>query len=177
MQSGFRASFPPRSSSSRKLSAQSLLKIKRFRDHSAPCFRPLHSQPTMSNTRIPQPGDFDTSHSTTLRKFKRTHGLLPPHVESSDIQLQRCLNQLASKTRNIDKYLYLSGLRNNNVHLFYRLLVDHIKAIAPLIYTPTVGEACKQWSHNYVQPEGLYLTPIREGLARSCTIGRSQMLK
>lgn len=77
--------------------------------------------------------------------------------------MQRCLNQLASKTKNIDKYLYLSGLRNTNVHLFYRLLVDHIKDIAPLIYTPTVGEACKQWSHNYVQPEGLYLSYADKG--------------
>lgn len=117
----------------------------------------------MSNTRNPQPADFDTSHSITLRKFNRTHGLLPPHVESADIQIQRCLNQLASKTKNIDKYLYLSGLRNTNVHLFYRLLVDHIKDIAPLIYTPTVGEACKQWSHNYVQPEGLYLSYADKG--------------
>lgn len=118
-------------------------------------------QSTMSSA--PRPSDFDTSYSVALRKFNRTHGLLPPHVESPEIQTQRCLNQLASKKQNIDKYLYLSDLRNNNVHLFYRLLVDHIKDVAPLIYTPTVGEACKQWSHNYVQPEGLYLSYADKG--------------
>lgn len=67
------------------------------------------------------------------------------------------------KKESIDKYLYLSGLRNSNVHLFYRLLTDHIKTIAPLIYTPTVGEACQKWSHNYVQPEGLYLSYADRG--------------
>lgn len=118
----------------------------------------------MANTYSnPQPGDFDTSHSIAVRKFNRTHGLLPPIVESTDTQGQRCLKQLAQKTRSIDKYLYLSGLRNTNVHLFYRLLVEHIKMIAPLIYTPTVGQACLEWSQNYVQPEGLYLSYADRG--------------
>lgn len=72
--------------------------------------------------------------------------------------MARCMKQLAHKSTDMEKYLYLSGLRNTNVHLFYRLVVQHIKTIAPLIYTPTVGDACLQWSHNYVQPEGLYIS-------------------
>lgn len=113
----------------------------------------------MSNTfSNPQPGDFDTSHSIAVRKFNRTHGLLPPRVEGTDVQTERCLKQLGQKTEMIDKYLYLSGLRNTNVHLFYRLLVEHIKDLAPIVYTPTVGKACVEWSKNYVQPEGMYLS-------------------
>ena len=77
--------------------------------------------------------------------------------------MTRVLQKLSSKERNIDKYLYLSQLRNTNVHLFYRLVTQHIKDIAPLIYTPTVGEACIQWSHNYVQPEGLYISYADKG--------------
>lgn len=124
----------------------------------------IRSRSAMSNaTRVPQPGDYDTSHSIAVRKFNRTHGLLPPNVENSETQAQRCLQQLAQKKENIEKYLYLSGLRNSNVHLFYRLLTDHIKTVAPLIYTPTVGEACQKWSHNYVQPEGLYLSYADRG--------------
>lgn len=107
--------------------------------------------------QLPLPGDFDTAHSLAVRKFNRTHGLLPPHVEEVQCQIQRCLLQLDSRPKPIDKYLYLTWLRNSNVHLFYRLVVSHIHAIAPLIYTPTVGQACVEWSHNYVQPEGLYL--------------------
>ena len=113
--------------------------------------------------RTPDTGDYDTSHSVAVRTFHRTRGLLPPAVEDQEIQLQRCLKQLSQKEKSIDKYLYLSGLRNTNVHLFYRLVTKHIKDIAPLIYTPTVGDACLQWSHNYVQPEGLYLSYADKG--------------
>ena len=106
----------------------------------------------------PPPGDHDTSYSTAVRRYNRTYGLIPPAVESLDTQASRCLEQLERKPESIDKYLYLSGLRNSNVHLFYRLVTQHLKSIAPLIYTPTVGQACLEWSHNYVQPEGLYLS-------------------
>ena len=111
-----------------------------------------------STSHYPVPSDYDTSYSAVVRKFKRTYGLTPPAVETTDLQVSRCLKQLAQKRKNIDKYLYLSGLRNSNVHLFYRLVVQHIKDLAPLIYTPTVGQACLEWSHNYVQPEGLYIS-------------------
>ena len=111
-----------------------------------------------AQVQAPKSGDYDTTHSTAVRRYNRTHGLLPPSVEDPEIQVKRCLKQIAQKTQPIDKYLYLSGLRNTNVHLFYRLVVQHMKELAPLIYTPTVGEACLQWSHNYVQPEGLYIS-------------------
>ncbi|KAL8963270.1 MAG: hypothetical protein Q9193_000443 [Seirophora villosa] len=116
-----------------------------------------------TSDRTPDAGEFDTLHTIAVRKFNRTHGLIPPAVEHQDVQLQRCLLQLSQKQKPIDKYLYLSGIRNSNVHLFYRLATNHIKDIAPLIYTPTVGDACLQWSHNYVQPEGLYLSYSDKG--------------
>ncbi|KAL8769323.1 MAG: hypothetical protein Q9209_004705 [Squamulea sp. 1 TL-2023] len=115
------------------------------------------------SNQTPVTGDYDTSNSIAVRRFHRTHGLLPPAVEDQDVQLRRCLQQLSQREKGIDKYLYLSGLRNTNVHLFYRLVTKHIKDIAPLIYTPTVGDACLQWSHNYVQPEGLYLSYSDKG--------------
>ena len=111
----------------------------------------------------PATGDYDTSHSAAVRTYNHTYGLVPPAIETMDTQISRCLKQLGQKTENIDKYLYLSGLRNTNVHLFYRLVTQHLKAMAPLIYTPTVGQACLEWSHNYVQPEGLYLSYADRG--------------
>ena len=108
-------------------------------------------------------GDFDTSNSLPVRKHLRTYGLTPPNVESYETQALRCLRQLEQKTLPIDKYLYLSGLRNTNVHLFYRLAVDHMKELTPLIYTPVVGEACLKWSEIYQQPEGLYLSYADRG--------------
>ena len=65
---------------------------------------------------------------------------------------------LEKKKTPIEKYQYLSVLRNSNVHLFYRLLAANVKELTPLIYTPTVGEACQRWSEIYTQPEGLYLS-------------------
>ena len=124
------------------------------------------SQPTMSTLHLPphlhepapHSGDYDTTHSVAARRYLRTYGLIPPAVEDYKTQATRCLKQLDSKSTTIDKYLYLSGLRNSNVHLFYRLAVDHMKNLTPLIYTPVVGEACLKWSEIWLQPEGLYLS-------------------
>ncbi|KAG8532605.1 uncharacterized protein KY384_002482 [Bacidia gigantensis] len=115
----------------------------------------------------PSNGDFDTTHPTAVRKLNRTYGLTPPAVESLENQYKRCMARLSEKEKPIQKYLYLSRLRNADVHLFYRLVTQHIKEIAPLIYTPTVGEACLQWSQNYVQPEGLYVSYSDRGRIRS----------
>lgn len=120
----------------------------------------MTSAPPSSNARGMHPvtRDYDTSHSTGVRKYLRTYGLTPPNVESYETQASRCLKQLAEKTTSIDKYLYLSNLRSTNVHLFYRLVVDHVTDLTPLIYTPVVGEACLRWSEIYQQPEGLYIS-------------------
>ncbi|RDL35006.1 Malic enzyme [Venustampulla echinocandica] len=76
------------------------------------------------------------------------------------------LKQLESKTSPIEKYIYLSNLRNSNVHLFYRLVLENFTTLTPLIYTPVVGEACLKWSDIYQQPEGLYLSYKDRGSLR-----------
>ncbi|TVY52086.1 NADP-dependent malic enzyme [Lachnellula cervina] len=115
-----------------------------------PTSRSFHSQSKVSHP--------DTSHSIEARKALRNYGLAPPNVESHSLQAQRCMRQLESKTTPIERYIYLSNLRNSNVHLFYRLMLDNFTTLAPLIYTPVVGEACQKWSEIYRQPEGLYLS-------------------
>lgn len=103
-------------------------------------------------------GDFCTANPPEVRKHLRTYGLTPPNVESYEVQSQRCLKLLAMKPTPIEKYQYLTHLRATNVHLFYRLLAENVKELTPLIYTPTVGEACLRWSEIYTQPEGMYLS-------------------
>ena len=115
------------------------------------------------STSIVQTGAYDTSLSEAARRYNRTLGLIPPNVESQETQKNRCLKQLSQKTAPIDKYLYLTTLRNTNVHLFYRLLVGNVKEFTPLIYTPVVGEACQKWSELYQHPEGLYLSYSDKG--------------
>ncbi|KAI5285865.1 hypothetical protein KEM52_002256, partial [Ascosphaera acerosa] len=116
---------------------------------------------TVSNpAQIPAPseGHYDTANPGYVRKYLGSYGLTPPTVESYEVQKTRCLRQLALKSTAIEKFLYLSTLRKNNVHLFYRLVVDHLKDLTPLIYTPVVGEACQRWSEIYQQPEGMYIS-------------------
>jgi malate dehydrogenase (oxaloacetate-decarboxylating)(NADP+) len=108
---------------------------------------------------VPNPSaHFDTSLSIPVRKYLQTYGLTPPRVEKYEIQKQRCLAQLALKQTDIGRFLYLSQLRKNNVHLFYRVLTDHFTELTPLVYTPVVGEACQRWSEIYCQAEGMYLS-------------------
>ncbi|KAF2478062.1 uncharacterized protein BDR25DRAFT_308884 [Lindgomyces ingoldianus] len=103
-------------------------------------------------------GDYCTSNPPDVRQYLRTYGLTPPAVESFEVQAQRCLRLLAMKPTPIEKYQYLTHLRATNVHLFYRLLSENIKDLTPLIYTPTVGEACVRWHEIFTQPEGVYLS-------------------
>lgn len=63
-----------------------------------------------------------------------------------------------SRGTNIDKYLYLSSLKANNTDLFYRLLIDHVGQLMPLVYTPTIGDVCLQYSTLYTRPEALYIS-------------------
>lgn len=58
----------------------------------------------------------------------------------------------------IDKYLYLSTLKDQNTDLFYRLLIDNIRELMPLVYTPTIGDVCLQYSSIYTRPEALYIS-------------------
>ncbi|KAJ1967538.1 hypothetical protein IWQ62_001795 [Dispira parvispora] len=77
-------------------------------------------------------------------------GLVPAGVDSFANQKERALEQLRLKKSELEKYMFLSWLKNTNLQLFYRLLLDNLEEITPLIYTPTVGSACLQYSH--IQP-------------------------
>jgi hypothetical protein len=63
-----------------------------------------------------------------------------------------------TRTTPIDKYLYLSSLKANNIDLFYRLLIDNVEQMMPLVYTPTIGDVCLQYSTLYTRPEALYIS-------------------
>jgi malate dehydrogenase (oxaloacetate-decarboxylating)(NADP+) len=118
--------------------------------------RPKHTNAT---AHVPsRAAHYDTSLSIPVRKYLQTYGLVPPRAESYEVQKKRCLAQLALKSTDLERFSYLSTLRYNNVHLFYRLLTDHFTEMAPLVYTPTVGEACQKWSQIYQNPEGMYLS-------------------
>ena len=87
--------------------------------------------------------------------------LLPPRVFTMEEQVQRTLAAVHRKQDNIEKYIYLTNLQNRNEVLFYRLVIDYIEEMVPLIYTPTVGEACLQYGSIYRRPRGLFIS-LRE---------------
>lgn len=88
-------------------------------------------------------------------------GLLPPRVFTLEEQLGRTLTAVRRKPTNLEKYIYLTTLQNRNEVLFYRLVLDNIEEMVPLIYTPTVGEACLQYGAIYRKPRGMFIS-LRE---------------
>lgn len=84
-------------------------------------------------------------------------GLLPPSYESIEEQVERCYDQYSSFSEPINKHIYLRAIQDNNETLFYRLIHEHIDEMMPIIYTPTVGDACEQFSDIYRNARGLFI--------------------
>jgi malate dehydrogenase (oxaloacetate-decarboxylating)(NADP+) len=93
-------------------------------------------------------------------------GLLPEAIDSEEAQIRRILGDLDRKSSDLERYIYLCGLQNDDETLFYRLLRADLPRFLPLVYTPTVGEACLEFSHITRRPRGLYISIKRKGRVR-----------
>ena len=93
-------------------------------------------------------------------------GLLPEGIDSEETQIERVHLQLSRKPNDLEKYIYLSQLQDTDETLFYRVLMSDPAYFLPLVYTPTVGEACLQFGHVMRRPKGLYLSINRRGRVR-----------
>lgn len=91
------------------------------------------------------------------------HGLLPAVVRTEEDQVKHCQILLARYTNDLDKYIYLMGLMDRNERLFYRVLASDIANMMPLVYTPTVGEACQKYSLVFQQPKGMFISIYDKG--------------
>jgi|SRR5579871_1072037 malate dehydrogenase (oxaloacetate-decarboxylating) len=91
------------------------------------------------------------------------HGLLPPYVTSLDLQVERRLDALRVSGSDLQKYIFLRNSQDTNETLFYALLTRNIEELMPIVYTPTVGLGCRQFSRIFRKPRGLFLSfPLRE---------------
>ncbi|EEY17991.1 NADP-dependent malic enzyme [Verticillium alfalfae VaMs.102] len=92
------------------------------------------------------------------RVSKNLTGLIPHVMESIQTQSARAMKMINTRSTPIDKYMYLSTLKDQNMDLFYRVLIDNIRELMPLVYTPTIGDVCLQYSSLYTRPEALYIS-------------------
>ena len=92
-------------------------------------------------------------------------GLLPPHVATLDEQVVRAYEAYRRKDDDLERHIFLRALQDTNEILFYRLMLDHIEEMTPIVYTPVVAQACQQFSHIYRRPRGLFISwPLRDSI-------------
>ena len=108
-------------------------------------------------------------------------GLLPPRVESLQEQVAWVMDNLRGKPGPLDQYRYLTAVHGDNETLFFRVVLDHLEETLPIIYTPTVGQACVNWSRIYERPQGLYISAAQHRgrvaeLLRNWPGGRAGMI-
>jgi malic enzyme len=90
-------------------------------------------------------------------------GLLPDVVSTMEQQARRAYGNIVRKTDPLERYIGLAALQDRNEHLFYRVLCDHLEDFLPIVYTPTVGLACQQYSRIFRRARGLWITPEHKG--------------
>lgn len=98
--------------------------------------------------------------ATTIeeRQLLGIHGLLPPRVKTQAEQVSHCLRNVRRYSDPLDQYVYLMDLLERNERLFYCLLSTHTEELMPIVYTPTVGEACQKFGFIFRRPQGLFIT-------------------
>src|SRR3981189_3945105 len=104
-----------------------------------------------------------TAFSETEKQALGIVGLVPDVTESLDLQLSRVLRQLGHKNTDLERYIYLTNLLDHNETLFYRTIMSDPARFLPIVYDPTIGEACPKFGHIYRQARGMYLSITRRG--------------
>jgi malate dehydrogenase (oxaloacetate-decarboxylating)(NADP+) len=99
-----------------------------------------------------------TAFTDAERDALKLRGLLPPRVHTMAEQELRVLGNIRAKPTDLERYLYLIALQDRNENLFYRVIMNHIEEMMPIIYTPTVGKACQEFQHIYRNPRGFYVS-------------------
>jgi malate dehydrogenase (oxaloacetate-decarboxylating)(NADP+) len=107
-----------------------------------------------------------TAFTEAERDALKLRGLLPPRVFTMHDQEARILENFHLKTTPLEKFVFMTALQDRNETLFYRTILDNTAEMMPIIYTPTVGEACQQWGHIFRRARGLYISRHDKGRVR-----------
>ena len=138
------------------------------RKHSAK--RPVAAKPAVSKKGA------DLLHTPLLNKgtaFTREEriklgilGLLPPAVSTPEQQAQRALGNIRKRGTALEKYIDMLSLLDRNEHLFYKVVMDNVQEMMPIIYTPTVGQGCQRYAHIFRRARGLFITRHEKGMVK-----------
>ena len=104
-----------------------------------------------------------TAFTAAERDALGVRGLVPPRITSQAAQVTRVLDSFRRKSSDLEKYIYLISLQERNESLFYRVVMDNLNEMMPIIYTPTVGQACQRWGYIFRRSRGLYITAEDRG--------------
>lgn len=104
-----------------------------------------------------------TGFSEKEREELGIRGLIPPHVNSQKEQVARAMENYHKKPTDLERFVYLMAVEGRNWRLFYRLVIDHIEELMPVIYTPTVGQACQEYGHIFRFPRGIFISANDKG--------------
>ena len=133
------------------------------RHHSKGSGEPAETPPTGVDLLYDPRWNKGTGFTERERDELHIRGLIPPRMFSQEEQARRILGNFHRKRSDLEKYIFMIGLQDRNQTLFYRIVIDNIEEMLPIIYTPTVGEACQNFAHIFRRPKGLYVTAQDRG--------------
>lgn len=129
--------------------------------------------PEIRNSAVRGKHGFDVLHDAEINKstaFTEAErealgltGLLPSGIDTEEVQIRRVMQQLGNKTTDLERYIYLIGLLDTDETLFYRVLMSDPARFLPIVYDPTVGEACLKFGHIFRRPRGMFLSLRHKG--------------
>lgn len=107
-----------------------------------------------------------TAFTVQERRALGLEGFLPASVSSMEHQLERAYSNFQNEPDALHQHVYMSDLQDRNETLYYRMILENLREMLPVIYTPTVGKACQKYSHIFRRPRGLIITPHHKGRIR-----------
>ncbi len=105
----------------------------------------------------------DSAFTEREREALGLRGLLPPRVNTLEQQVPRVMRNVRGKVSDLERYVHMLALQDRNRTLFYRVVLDHLQELLPIIYTPTVGLACQKYAHIFRRPRGVFISARDRG--------------